>query len=30
MSAQYVEPAPGSAMPPRRPVTWYYRDPTWP
>ncbi|GAA0896753.1 hypothetical protein GCM10009557_70980 [Virgisporangium ochraceum] len=25
MSAQYVEPAPGSAMPPRRTVTWYYR-----
>ena len=27
MSAQSVEPAPGSAMPPRRPVTWYYRGP---
>jgi hypothetical protein len=27
MSAQYVEPAPGSAMPPpRRSVIWYYRD----
>jgi hypothetical protein len=25
MSAQYVEPAPGSAMPPRRQITWYYR-----
>jgi Family of unknown function (DUF6232) len=26
MSAQYVEPAPGSALPPpRRQVTWYYR-----
>lgn len=29
MSAQSVEPAPGSAMPPpqRRPVTWYYQGP---
>src|SRR5688572_9701165 len=27
MSAQYVEPAPGSAMPPpRRTVIWFYRD----
>jgi hypothetical protein len=27
MSAQYVEPAPGSAMPPpRRSVIWFYRD----
>ena len=27
MSAQSVEPAPGSATPPRRSVTWYYRGP---
>jgi hypothetical protein len=28
MSAQYVEPAPGSAapLPPKRTVVWYYRD----
>jgi len=27
MSAQYVEPAPGSSVPPpRRSVIWYYRD----
>jgi len=27
MSAQYVEPVPRSALPPRRSITWYYRGP---